>query len=156
MNVSKTAKQGLLFTQTGTPYYASPEVWRNLPYDLKSDIWSLGCVLYEMAALHPPFRANSMEELYVRVTSGVIPRLGRRCSSEFFDFVKKLLQLNPQKRPTCSMRPFIFRTNTEASFDFGKGFESRNENSASRAAGNDNAAKEPELAVGASSQGELL
>jgi len=45
MNVSKVAKNGLLSTQTGTPYYASPEVWRDKPYDCKSDIWSLGCVL---------------------------------------------------------------------------------------------------------------
>ena len=47
-NVSKVAKAGLLNTQTGTPYYASPEVWRDQPYDLKSDIWSLGCVIYEV------------------------------------------------------------------------------------------------------------
>lgn len=46
MNVSKVAKRGLVYTQTGTPYYASPEVWRDRPYDHKSDIWSLGCVLY--------------------------------------------------------------------------------------------------------------
>ena len=35
MNVSKVAKKGLLYTQTGTPYYASPEVWMDKPYDLK-------------------------------------------------------------------------------------------------------------------------
>jgi len=43
MNVSRMAdKQGLNYTQTGTPYYASPEVWKDKPYDFKSDIWSLG------------------------------------------------------------------------------------------------------------------
>lgn len=47
-NVSKLAKKGLLYTQTGTPYYASPEVWKDQPYDKTSDIWSLGCVIYEM------------------------------------------------------------------------------------------------------------
>jgi NIMA (never in mitosis gene a)-related kinase len=60
LNVSKVAKQGLMHTQTGTPYYASPEVWNDKPYDNKSDIWSLGCVLYEMITLLPPFRATSM------------------------------------------------------------------------------------------------
>ena len=56
MNVSKvTNQQGLNYTQTGTPYYASPEVWKDEPYDMKSDVWSLGCVLFEMVTLKPPF-----------------------------------------------------------------------------------------------------
>lgn len=59
MNVSKVSK-GMCETQTGTPYYASPEVWKDQPYDKKSDIWSLGCVLYETITLKPPFRAEDM------------------------------------------------------------------------------------------------
>ena len=51
LNVSKITKHGgLSYTQTGTPYYASPEVWKDKPYDGKSDVWSLGCVIYEMCA----------------------------------------------------------------------------------------------------------
>ena len=73
MNVSKVAsRDGLNFTQTGTPYYASPEVWRDEPYDIKSDIWSLGCVLYEMITLKPPFQASSMKGLFKRVCAGKI------------------------------------------------------------------------------------
>ena len=70
LNVSKVAKKGLLYTQTGTPYYASPEVWRDMPYGIKSDIWSLGCVVYEMCQLKPPFRASNMNGLYKRVLRG--------------------------------------------------------------------------------------
>ena len=52
LNVSKLARQdGLNYTQAGTPYYASPEVWKDKPYDFKSDVWSLGCITYEMACL---------------------------------------------------------------------------------------------------------
>ena len=72
MNVSKlTDMKGLNYTQTGTPYYASPEVWKDKPYNLKSDMWSLGCVLYEMAALRPPFTANDLQTLYKKVCAGV-------------------------------------------------------------------------------------
>jgi NIMA (never in mitosis gene a)-related kinase 1/4/5 len=42
LNVSIVLKKGLGYTQTGTPFYASPEIWRDQPYDYKSDIWSLG------------------------------------------------------------------------------------------------------------------
>jgi len=52
LNVSKIARQdGLNYTQAGTPYYASPEVWKDKPYDFKSDVWSVGCITYEMCAL---------------------------------------------------------------------------------------------------------
>lgn len=46
LNVAKETVNGLLFTQTGTPFYASPEVWQDKPYDSKSDIWSLGVLLF--------------------------------------------------------------------------------------------------------------
>ena len=61
MNVSKIVKNGRLAqTQTGTPYYASPEVWNDHPYNEKSDIWSLGCILYEATTMRPPFEGKSM------------------------------------------------------------------------------------------------
>lgn len=71
LNVSKVMKNSLEYTQTGTPYYASPEVWKEEPYDTKSDIWSLGCVIYEIAALNLPFQATNMDELYHTVKRGV-------------------------------------------------------------------------------------
>ena len=56
-------------------YYASPEVWKDQPYDGKSDIWSMGCLLYEMCALVPPFRADDMQGLYKKVVKGKYPRI---------------------------------------------------------------------------------
>ena len=46
LNVSKVAKKNFAYTQTGTPYYLSPEVWRGEPYNSKCDVWSLGCVIF--------------------------------------------------------------------------------------------------------------
>lgn len=60
MNVAKVAHRGFTDTQTGTPFYASPEVFKDEKYDSKSDMWSLGCVLYELVTLKPPFVAQDM------------------------------------------------------------------------------------------------
>mmetsp|Transcript_89214 Transcript_89214/g.158155 ORF Transcript_89214/g.158155 Transcript_89214/m.158155 type:complete len:513 (+) Transcript_89214:66-1604(+) len=98
-NVSKVAKRGLCMTQTGTPYYASPEVWRDMPYDAKSDMWSLGCVLYEMVALRPPFRAEDMEGLYRKVVRGQYPRIPAHYSQDLADVIAALLQVHPRNRP---------------------------------------------------------
>lgn len=101
LNVSKIVKVGLLYTQTGTPYYASPEVWKDRPYDMKSDIWSLGCVIYEMCALRPPFMANNMRELYRKVTQGFYPEIPSVYSPELAELIYQLLQVVPGRRPTC-------------------------------------------------------
>ena len=95
LNVSKVARRGLGYTQTGTPYYASPEVWKDKPYDHKSDVWSLGCVLYEMITLRPPFRAKDMEGLFNKVCKGQFSRIPERFSDDLFKIVQYLL------RPSC-------------------------------------------------------
>ena len=101
LNVSKIAKKGLNYTQTGTPYYASPEVWKDQPYDIKSDIWSLGCVLYETITLHPPFRAEDMAGLFKRVLKGIYPKIPINYSQELSAMVRNLLQVSPNLRPSC-------------------------------------------------------
>ena len=102
LNVSKVAKRGLGYTQTGTPYYASPEIWKDLPYDNKSDIWSLGCVLYEMITLHTPFRAKNMDALYKKVLGGDIGKLPEQFSDDLNQIVQLLLKVNSNKRPNCN------------------------------------------------------
>ena len=101
MNVSKTIdSNGLNYTQTGTPYYASPEVWKDEPYDIKSDIWSLGWVIYEMWALKPPFRARTMDDLFKKVSHGIYARIPKVFSNDLSSVIRLLLQTNPSKRPT--------------------------------------------------------
>ena len=101
LNVSKVARKGLGYTQTGTPYYASPEVWEEKPYDSKSDVWSLGCVMYETITLRPPFQAKSMEELYKKVMRGNYPRIPTKYSEDLSDAIKLMIQVEAGARPSC-------------------------------------------------------
>ena len=102
MNVSKVAKQGFLHTQTGTPYYASPEVWKDTPYNIKSDIWSLVCVIYEAASLKPPFRADDMKGLYKKVVKGEYPKMPKSFSPDLQAIVSSLIEVDSRTRPTCA------------------------------------------------------
>jgi NIMA (never in mitosis gene a)-related kinase len=100
LNISKVAKKGLTSTQTGTPYYASPEVWKDLSYNYKSDIWSLGCVLYEIITLNLPF-SNNLGDLYKNIMKGEIKKIPDRYSNDLDNIVHLLIQVNQDKRPSC-------------------------------------------------------
>ena len=101
LNVSTIAKKGVANTQTGTPYYASPEIWNDKPYNSKCDIWSLGCIIYEMATLHVPFRGTSLHQLYCRIMKGVYPKISSRYSNELKHIIKIILNIDAQKRPSA-------------------------------------------------------
>jgi NIMA (never in mitosis gene a)-related kinase len=96
LNVSKVSKAGVMNTQTGTPYYASPEVWQDKPYDKSSDIWSLGAVLYEMVALNPPFQARDMKGLFNKVIKGQYPKIPATYSSDLSSMIATLLKVSPK------------------------------------------------------------
>lgn len=116
LNVSKVAKNNLVYTQTGTPYYASPEVWRDQPYDAKSDIWSLGCVIYEMAALKPPFRATDMQGLYKKVQKGTFDRIPSQYSVDLFNVISLCLTTSPTQRPSTDQllnNPLVIKNSKE-------------------------------------------
>ena len=101
MNVSKVIKEKVLRTQTGTPYYASPEVWRDEPYSYKSDLWSIGCVIYELCALRPPFKGKDLDELYANVCKGNITRISHIYSDDLWKMILMLLQVDVRKRVDC-------------------------------------------------------
>ena len=99
LNVSKITTRGLGYTQTGTPYYASPEVWKDKPYNLKSDIWSLGCVFYELIMLTTPFKAKSMKDLFIKVKKGEYPPIYNTFSPKFQIVIDNILRVKPEERP---------------------------------------------------------
>ncbi|KAG8742818.1 G2-specific serine/threonine protein kinase [Ceratobasidium sp. 414] len=92
------------FTQTyvGTPYYMSPELINEKQYDTKSDIWSLGCLIYELCAQNPPFHeAKTHQELALSIRQGRIPPLPRGYSSALSNVIKSMLNINPAMRPSA-------------------------------------------------------
>mmetsp|Transcript_909 Transcript_909/g.1359 ORF Transcript_909/g.1359 Transcript_909/m.1359 type:complete len:516 (+) Transcript_909:145-1692(+) len=89
-------------TQIGTPCYMAPEVWSGRPYSYSSDLWSLGCVLYEMMTFRTPMEGRSMQELKLRICSGRFATIPPgRYSAELTGFAHSLLSLDPRKRPTA-------------------------------------------------------
>ena len=100
LNVSKRMKGGLLRTQIGTPYYMSPEIWSNKPYDGSSDIWALGCLIYELCALRPPFVGDSFAQLKKGVLSGRYNPIPKTYSAELSGLIARMIRVNQRERPT--------------------------------------------------------
>ena len=98
LNVSIIAKLGMAKTQTGTPYYCSPEIWRDKPYNYKSDIWSLGCILYELCQLRPPFRGTNLRELSRNVISGFYLPISNCYSDDLKRIIAMMLVVDANKR----------------------------------------------------------
>ena len=97
LNVSKVAKNNMAKTQTGTPFYLAPEIWRDQPYDYKCDIWSVGCIIYELCTSRPPFRGTSMKDLCHNVLTGYyLPISG--FSNDMKEIISKMLVVNPGRR----------------------------------------------------------
>lgn len=73
-----------------------------MPYDNKADVWSLGCILYEMCSLKPPFDASNMTGLIVKITRGEYEPIPEAYSKELSNFVAALLTVEASKRPTIN------------------------------------------------------
>ncbi|KAI2651757.1 Serine/threonine-protein kinase Nek2 [Labeo rohita] len=87
-------------TFVGTPYYMSPEQINRMSYNEKSDIWSLGCLLYELCALSPPFTAYNQTELAVKIREGKFRRIPYRYSDGLNTLLSKMLNLKDYLRPS--------------------------------------------------------
>ena len=87
-------------TFIGTPYYLSPEIINGKPYDSKSDIWSLGVLLYEMMTFKMPFNANSLPMLSVKIMRGQYIPPPTIYTKDLRELVTKCLTVEPKNRPS--------------------------------------------------------
>ncbi|XP_063400263.1 serine/threonine-protein kinase Nek4-like isoform X2 [Mytilus trossulus] len=89
-------------TLIGTPYYMSPELFSNKPYNHKSDVWALGCCVYEMATLKHAFNGRDMQALVYKILKGRMPPLPKKYSPELQQIIRNMLHQEPERRPTVS------------------------------------------------------
>ena len=99
----------LASTAVGTPYYLSPEICENKPYDHKSDVWSLGCILYELCAQRHPLTAPASNFSSSRSFAGCTAR-PRGYGKTLCDTIREMLSRDPARRPSVNdllaRRPF--------------------------------------------------
>ncbi|KNC49433.1 NEK protein kinase [Thecamonas trahens ATCC 50062] len=98
----RLASHDLASTMIGTPLYMAPEVLAGKPYGFKSDVWSLGCIVYELASFKHIVSARSLPELRAKVLRGAIPGIGPQYSREFRCLVRSLLSRSVASRPTIA------------------------------------------------------
>ncbi|KAG9349194.1 hypothetical protein JZ751_027637, partial [Albula glossodonta] len=97
-------------TCVGTPYYLSPEICENRPYNNKTDIWSLGCVLYELCTLKHPFEGSSLRQLVVKICRGRYDPVATHYSYDLRGLITQLFKVSPRDRPSVNSvlkKPFL-------------------------------------------------
>ncbi|CAK58900.1 unnamed protein product (macronuclear) [Paramecium tetraurelia] len=98
LNISKIAKGNMAKTVIGTPLYAAPEVWQGTAYSYPCDIWSLGCLLYELAKGAPPFNGKDLQDLNLKIQSGQFDPINNQDLNQFISF---MLKVKPKDRLNC-------------------------------------------------------
>ncbi|KFV87982.1 Serine/threonine-protein kinase Nek11, partial [Struthio camelus australis] len=92
----------LATTFTGTPYYMSPEALKHQGYNTKSDIWSLGCILYEMCCMNHAFSGHNFLSVVLKIVEGDTPSLPDSYPSKLNAVLNSMLNKNPTQRPAAA------------------------------------------------------
>jgi len=103
LGVAKILNHSGSFAKTliGTPYYLSPELCEEKPYNNKSDIWALGCILYELCTFNHPFSAKSQASLILKILKEYPQPIGKEYSMELQNIINNIFDKNMEKRPSC-------------------------------------------------------
>ncbi|KAH8266922.1 hypothetical protein KR026_011012 [Drosophila bipectinata] len=100
----------------GTPHYMSPELVRGRKYDRKSDVWAVGCLVYEMCALRPPFRGRQFDQLSEKIAQGEFSRIPAVYSADLQEIIAFMLAVDHEQRPGIEViirHPLVVRNISE-------------------------------------------
>ena len=105
-----TSESQLAETACGTPYYLSPELCLGQQYDHKSDVWAMGCVVYELLTLRRPFQGQNLMAVVTRICHEECPPIPMECGKQISDLTYSMLTKAPGGRPSMagvSEMPFV-------------------------------------------------
>ena len=104
LGVAKVTLDQGMFAQTvvGTPYYLSPELCEERPYNEKSDVWALGCIVYELCTRAHPFKAANQAALALKIIKGSFDPIPGSYTSELSSVINQMLTRDYWRRPTAA------------------------------------------------------
>lgn len=124
-------EQHLASTYVGTPYYMSPELISEDTYTHKSDIWALGCIVYELCKLAPPFNAQNLHSLGNKIKEGRYTPIPNQYSPDLGRMIDMCLQRDPAKRPDTAVllqMPYVKLNRRELeAIDLSRSFKRKDE-----------------------------
>ena len=78
--------------------YMAPEIFKKEGYNTKSDIWSLGVILYEMCTFNKPFDDENQDNLFQKITNAKYASIGNKYSKELIALIDEMLRIKPEER----------------------------------------------------------